>query len=308
MIRSPFPAAVLVALAVGTAAAARDPNPEVVLLDQRVSKLEAEVAALRAELAALRKDAGTRKPAPLRITVVPGGWGAAGADDVAAVCRSAAGELYRFMPDGVPDAMTVRHDAKAGPMVVFGTGAAGERRVLLSATETFWSQYAYQFAHEFCHVAANYAEGDRSNLWFEEALCEAASLFALRRMGETWRTAPPYPNWKAYAPSLTEYAETTAADIEPLDGLSVADWYKRAEPALRAKPHDRRKNRVAAVAVLARLDAEPAHWNAVAYLNKWDKRKELSFRDYLRDWHAHVPAAHKGFVADVAKTFGMKLD
>ncbi|MCP6756902.1 hypothetical protein NL533_35270, partial [Klebsiella pneumoniae] len=68
----------------------------------------------------------------------------------------------------------------------------------LDTSNTFWSQYAYQFAHEFCHVLCGYREDDPGTQWFEETLCETASLFVLRAMAREWKTAPPYPHWKDY--------------------------------------------------------------------------------------------------------------
>ena len=69
------------------------------------------------------------------------------------------------------------------------------------------NQYAYQFAHEFCHVLSGYEglEGNPNN-WFHETICELASVFTLRRMAERWPTHPPYPNWAGYSKHLLEYA------------------------------------------------------------------------------------------------------
>ena len=44
------------------------------------------------------------------------------------------------------------------------------------------------------------------NSFVLETLCEVASLFALRQMGEAWKTDAPYSNWKSYSVSLKGYA------------------------------------------------------------------------------------------------------
>jgi hypothetical protein len=49
----------------------------------------------------------------------------------------------------------------------------------------------YQFAHEFAHILSNYerhadSKVARQHEWFEEALCEVASLYALKRVGMQW--------------------------------------------------------------------------------------------------------------------------
>ncbi len=79
--------------------------------------------------------------------------------------------------------------------------------IQLTCKDPRWNQYAYQFAHEFCHLLSGYEdlEGNPNN-WFHETICELASVFTLRRMGEQWATHPPYANWTDYSKSLLKYA------------------------------------------------------------------------------------------------------
>jgi hypothetical protein len=238
----------------------------------------------------------------MAITVAEGDWDA-GREDILAVCRSAAGEIARHVPGRKWDPILIRQDQKQGPMVIYGRGPDGSRRVLLNVRGTFWSQLAYQFAHELCHILCNYREANRANLWFEETLCETASLFALRRMAESWRTRPPYSNWKGYAASLGSYAQERLDATARLDGLPLAQWYRRHEAELRKVPTDRAKNQVVAAALLPLLEKEPAAWAALGSLNQWDARQELTFAEYLRDWHTRVPEDRQGFVAAVGKLF-----
>ena len=84
-------------------------------------------------------------------------------------------------------------------------------RVQLTARDKLWAQFAYQFAHELCHVLSNLERlrGNPNN-WFVEALCELSSVFTLRKMAERWRTQPPYPNWASDAASLAGYTVRTS--------------------------------------------------------------------------------------------------
>ena len=284
-------------------------DPETDLLKVRVTQLEAEIKLLKERLAKLE---GERKspiePAKTpKFVVIPGGWGDAGAADILAVCRSAASELTVLFPNRELEPISIRHDMAQGPMVIFGKGSNGERRVLLNVKDTHWSQFSYQLAHEVCHILCNYRDGNRANLWFEESLCETASLFALRRMSDTWKTKPPYPNWKSYADKLNDYAEQRLKNTEKLEGLTVAQWYQRNEPELRKNGTNRDKNQVAAAALLPLLEKNPKAWQAVSYLNQWDAKKELSFSEYIRDWHERVPKELKPFVEEVGGTFGITM-
>ena len=75
--------------------------------------------------------------------------------------------------------------------------------IQLTARDTYWSQFAYQFSHELCHILSDYERlGEGPNGWFHEAICESASVFTLRRMAERWRTCPPYAGRTDYAESL----------------------------------------------------------------------------------------------------------
>ena len=273
----------------------------------------ARIAALEAELESLKKQSKAKTTltggllGTTKITVLPGDWGGE-VDDVAAVCRSTAKEFALLMLNRDPAPITVKYRPKGPPMVVFGKGDDGERRVLLDSRDRAWAQLAFQFAHEYCHIQCNYREANTSNLWFEESLCETASLFALKRMATTWQTNPPYGNWKSYAPSLGQYAADRVKATESRDGLSLAQWLGRHEAALRANATDRGKNQIVAIALLPLLEKEPEHWAAVRYLNRWEPTRELTFAEYLRDWHERVPAEHKAFVAEVARLFDISVN
>lgn len=240
--------------------------------------------------------------APPAIRIVPGDWGSASIDDIHAVCNSAAVELWKHCAEDKPDPISVRNDQR-GPMVIYGVGDSGERRVLLNTRDTYWSQYAFQFSHECCHILCNYRDGNKDNLWFEESLCETASLFALRSMAETWKTNPPYDNWKDYAASLKKYADDRLQAIDKVEGKSLQTWFAEHEAALRKNPTDRAKNQVVAARLLPLLEKDPSRWQALRSLNQGPADQPLTFAEYLRDWHRRVPEQHKTFVVEVGAIF-----
>ena len=126
--------------------------------------------------------------------------------DIAAVCRSAGYQLLVNMTE-VPDFTVNISRGQHGPIALFQRGANGEYLVQLATEKTFWAQYAYQFSHEICHILCGYENDYRGNLWFEETLCETASLYCLKAMSHEWRTRPPYGNWRSYSPALSDYAD-----------------------------------------------------------------------------------------------------
>jgi hypothetical protein len=138
--------------------------------------------------------------------------------DITAVLQSAASEIWRHCRRIRLDGIDVYHRTDH-PQTDFKRTPTGRIAIGLATQSTYWAQYSFQFAHEFCHALANYGNNPsrlvrypaHANLWLEESLCEAASLIALRAMSRSWRTSPPYPSWRSYAPWLIAYAEQRLA-------------------------------------------------------------------------------------------------
>src|SRR5262245_61871033 len=138
------------------------------------------------------------KREPLVIRVASEGWGDAGAADITKVLQSAGDALSSQFPERKFPPIEVSRSSTT-PITLFQRGPAGELRVRLNVEGTYWAQFAFQFAHEMGHVVCGFEEYPNPNQWFEETLCETASLFVLGRMAERWKTRPPWPNWKDYA-------------------------------------------------------------------------------------------------------------
>ena len=254
---------------------------------------------------------GVAKAAPaipkLQIEIRQDNWGA-GREDISAVCESAGRELVQFFPGRKLQPILVGQAAKGSPITLYERGTNGEIRVLLNTRDTFWAQYAYQFGHELCHVLCNYREADNPQLWFEESLCETASLFVLRRMADTWKTDPPYHNWKSFAPAFDNYVDERLSNTAKLEEQSFAEWYRNHRAELEKEGTNRALNQVVAVRVLLPLlQLKPQHWQALDFVNQWDPKLRPTFPEYLQDWHDRVPEVHRSFVAAVAKKFEIEL-
>jgi hypothetical protein len=252
------------------------------------------------------KAAGPAKNPLPDIQVVRDGWGQAAPATVKRVFESTAREIWKHCPNRKLSPIIV--SAKGGPIVLYDRGPNGEFVVRLNTGDLYWSQYAYQFAHEFCHILCNYDQDKTGNKWFEESICEMASLFALRRMGESWKTLPPFGHWKGYAKHLTAYAEDRMKKSRLPKDKTLVDWYERHAERLHGTAVDRELNNVVATALLPLFEADPQHWAAVAYLNHGKPEKPQTFAEFLTDWHKHCPKRHRDFVTRVAKEFGVELD
>jgi len=225
--------------------------------------------------------------------------------DVSAVLESAAEQLWPYFPDRKLAPILV--EPQGGPIVLYKREPDGEYRVRLATGRTYWCQYAFQFAHEFCHILCHYRKGGKENKWFEESICETASLFALRGMARSWRSDPPYPNWRDYSSALHKYAQDRLDRHKLPAGLTLAAWYRQNAESLREEPCIREKNGVVAGVLLPLFEEHPEHWEAVGYLNAEALDGPRSFREYLQDWHRNVPGKHKAFVRRIAGLFGIEV-
>jgi hypothetical protein len=246
-----------------------------------------------------------KAPPKAAIEVVPGGWGDASTDDIRAVLDSAAAVLLRNFPGREAPSIRVERGRK-DPIVLFARGPRGEHVVRLNTEDAYWSQYAYQFAHELGHILCGYREGENPNKWLEESLCETASLYALRAMARTWAESPPYPNWASYAPRLREYSEKRLAATADAGG-TLADWYRRNEKDLRADGTRRELNAIVAKALLPLFEEDPGRWEAVSWINHERGRAGRSLADHLRAWSGSVPARHAAFVRRLAALFDVSI-
>ena len=238
------------------------------------------------------------------------GWGEASAKDVSAVLHSSVGELaVHFQTSQLSslEAIRVSYD-ESGPITLYQRNLRGEIVVRLDSKDRKWSQLAYQMAHEFGHIVCRTKKADRSNLWFEESLCELASIFAIRQMAKSWQSSPPYPNWKDYSTALDDYADDLIEKHDFPADITMADWYQSHAETLRKDPTQRELNGKVAVHLLSWFESGPQNWQAIHYLNVGFTKEPQSFAEYLTAWHYHTPTKHQPFVAKLAKEFGVSFD
>ena len=240
----------------------------------------------------------------MKIEVEPHGWGDAIPSNIEALLTDVASHLNRLLVQPVAERIMVVPVSGAGavPRTLYRYSTSGPITIQLTARDKRWAKFAYQFAHEFCHVLSDYERlGDNPNNWFHEALCELASVFTLRRMAERWPIMSPYPNWTDYAGALANYADDLLADENHQlpKGLTLATWLPMHEKELRQDPYLRDKNGIVAYQLLPLFEAYPSGWNAVRSLP--NSTEPLS--EYLADWHERVAPEDKPFVKRLIGAF-----
>jgi hypothetical protein len=237
--------------------------------------------------------------------IAPDGWGNASAEDMSAVVNSAMKVLWPYFPKRQIESFVITH-VETVPMVHYERTLRREIIMDLATSNKLWSQLAYQFAHEFCHILCNFDQDSRNCLWFEETICETASLFTLRKLSALWKKSPPYPNWQDYAPALAEYADTVVKSRTVIAPGKLAEFYQTHAETLKADPTDRALNGSMSIVLLDQFERTPQHWEAVTWLNSTPSPPEETFPLYLKKWLHASPPRHQQFIAGIIKLFGLE--
>jgi hypothetical protein len=243
----------------------------------------------------------------INLRVADGDWGNARPSDIEAVLNAVAKELLTHFPLRQLDPVVVS-PSTGDPVVLYQRGPNNEFQVHLAAKGERWAEYVYEFSHELFHILANYQYHEPSrqarNQWFEEMLCETASLYTLKQFSLKWEQSPPRSEWKSYAPTLQRF--TARALNEPHRQLkantSFVDWFQKNGPNLARNPYLREKNELVAHFFLPLLEQNP-DWQAIAYLNRENSGIDASFYQYLASWYLNTPQGHRRLVSDALKVF-----
>ncbi|MEO8170380.1 MAG: hypothetical protein ABI575_05895 [Oxalobacteraceae bacterium] len=259
----------------------------------------------------LQKKAGTSKSAEtsrrLVIRVEDGGWDGARPEEIETLLYAVADILLTHFPQRKLNPIVVS-STRQGPIVLYQKGPQNEYQVHLAAKGTRWAEYVYEFSHELFHILAHYENhappGLASNLWFEETLCEAVSLYTLRQLSLSWERFPPRPEWASYASTLHDF--TGRVQNEPHRQLpantSLAQWFRENGPLLLENPYLRGKNELVANLFLPILEHNQ-DWQAVGFLNSDVPQGEMGFYDYLASWHGRTPPEHQEFTRLAMRMF-----
>lgn len=250
-----------------------------------------------------------QSPLPV-LRVAGGGWGDAGPAQIEAVLDQVAAVLQPARGVRLGNPIVISH-SELSPVTLYERGPGGEYLIRLHASGERWHLYVFEFAHEYCHLLSNYdaqvaADGVRRNQWFEESLCETASLYALVRLGGEWQRSPPAFVAPGQAGDLRRFFDLLIGEPHrrlPADARFAA-WLNDNEPLLRRDPYQRQKNDLVALRLLPLFQGSPGGWEAVGYLNLEPADATASLAEYLAHWHAHAPVRDKAFVAGVMALFG----
>jgi hypothetical protein len=220
------------------------------------------------------------------IQVAESGWGDANVADVQSVLESVVDNELSGVAIG-NTAIRVQHGTE--PLTAFERDPSGAFVVSLAVEGRQWAQFAYQFSHELCHVISlNQRSVETSTDWFEESMCEAVSLETVRRMAVTWKTKPPYPNWKPYATALDDYwHEIVSRPTRQLPANdTVSNWYVCRASVFASNASDREANGVIANQLLKTLRSQPKAVQTLLSMNQTKIDQKRSMVKFVDNWQS----------------------
>ena len=254
--------------------------------------------------------------ADLNITVEPnGGWGTAPTSNIKKLCENVALHFQEQLRDEhkVNGRLTIAYRS-GGPIAYYRSAFGGgpdEYKIGLKVTDTYWAQFSYQFGHEFCHIMQNHDKihqitPNNSNYWFQEAICELATLWVIRKMGETWAYRAPYPNWVNWRHNLTNYANDLINRPEVQYSGTGGEWLARWEEPMRHKQAGAfTYARVSQFSYkfLPIFEENPEAWTAVRQM----PASNAKMSEYMKEWYDAVDTEDKSFVEAIATEMGFSI-
>ena len=252
------------------------------------------------------------------IKVLQGDWRNIKLNEIAALLQYTASHINQLLRSPMKRKIKVVYD-ESGPEH-FALGS--EHLIKLSVQGSYGCQFVYQFSHEFCHAIINPEDrwtpiGNsrmrifRENHWFEESICQLASVFTLIRMTETWIKRSPLPEWSGYAAKIKVYWQNLLnnPDAQLSDNETLNSWLCVHENKLRHEDYttslQRNNQKLIAYQLLPLFEKNPIQgWNAIRELPNSSEK----FENYLIKWYSAVNSSDKTFVRKITNTFGYTID
>ncbi len=182
--------------------------------------------------------------------------------------------------------------------------------ITISATNNYWGQWVYEFAHEYCHHLINgELTGEiKGLLWFEEVLCELSSMYNLYVIAKSWKESDN-PIKKNNSPVFSDYLISHLRKINDFlhdsgvptqlikppfalshptrhshktTSLRCSEFLREQLPTLHEEQYHRQIYSVVAACVLPLFLQNASLWKLILHIGdsrKWDTLPQLF--DYL---------------------------
>lgn len=170
--------------------------------------------------------------------------------------------------------------------------------IFLSARGTCWCQYIYQFAHEYCHYLVNGPlDGEQeTTFWFEESICEMASMYFLKKVTERWISwfpvmvsGTPLSDQeealvllKQFAPENEPYLDALLNKNAPIE-IPLYEWIESNTSTLSEPVYHRDLYNQIATRLYDVFSTYPDLWKVIPFLYRPSVNEYVDFRSFVKD-------------------------
>lgn len=157
--------------------------------------------------------------------------------------------------------------------------------IQLCTHDNYWCQWVYQFSHEYCHHLINGPSGNgvRGMMWFEETVCELASIHNLYEM-VLFCTASPNKIRLRYAQAVQDYLYAHLLSLQPSRQYTCGEFLSLHTEELAQPVYHREIYSGIASYMLPLFLANPNLWKIILHfgdMRRWPSLEAL-FR-HLQD-------------------------
>jgi len=192
------------------------------------------------------------------------------------------------------------------PLFYYDRGVNGEYMINITAKDSYFCQYLYQFFHEYCHLRMNCnpLTGKKAK-WFDESIAELASFFGMLQLSKIWNskfTEFPLCNYNNNN-VLDEYInkEIQSKNFSLEDNLSFKEWLKQNINELELNQYIREKNGIIANKLLSEFTKNKILWELLTYWNTWDIDVNDDIFLTMKKWKKKVPQKNKKYIEKIEK-------
>lgn len=172
-------------------------------------------------------------------------------------------------------------------------------KFFLSANDSYYCQWVYQFAHEYCHHLINGTLSGKWSklLWFEETLCELSSLYNLYLMEHFCKQL----GWDDYSMSVHGYLSNLLTKNNHFQLSPTGGWLTQYESILCAEGYQRDLYNAIAVQMFPFFIDNPRLWKMILHIGdirQWNSLDELF--DHLQ---ANADSSYSDSLQQLRKLF-----
>lgn len=180
------------------------------------------------------------------------------------------------------------------------------RTIWLNTCSNDWHYYVFEFAHELCHyhIRKDRDEVGQSLRWFEESICELASIFTMRAIRQYSMRQTDSAGWYVLGAGLLERLNREEQKAIPIN-LDFSDYTSIELQMLVDDEYQREKNTFIALQLLPIFERQPYLWSTVPLLGRVPEW--VAIDEFIRMWYRLSAPEFSDSIIEVSNVFNIAV-